>query len=162
MFGWFKRKPAAEAGSDGAKVEVAAANPPVTEPSIVAPEPVAPAAMPAPAAVPFQGEAASPVAAAAEDFTASEPIKFEPRTARRMVGHVVAPRSLAPGAPAFELQRGRKREAEILRTQANGRRVIARLTETGRIYAYTLRPDGTFRLEQAPTPVAAQLVRADT
>ena len=66
-----------------------------------------------------------------------------------------APRSRATavpkvGADAASCARGVRRPCVIKRIQANGRRLIVEHCDTGRRYGFTLRADGTYRLEAAP------------
>lgn len=145
MFGWFKRK-----SNDKPVVEtVAKAAPPpavetVAETAKVVVEAVASSL--APAIAPAASSAATTVAA---------PRQIGLSSAERV--RVLHKPILASKAVEI-LQNKRKRPAEIVRIQAGGRRVVARLGESGRTYAYTRRPDGTFRLECAPTATATRLV----
>lgn len=145
MFGWFKRK-----SNDKPAVETVAKAAPtpavekVPEPARAAAEPVA--SSPAPAIATPATATAAPVVA---------PRQIGPSSAERV--RVLHKPILASKAVEI-LQNKRKRSAEIVRIQAGGRRVVARLGESGRTYAYTRRPDGTFRLECAPTATATRLV----
>lgn len=64
------------------------------------------------------------------------------------------------GMTAVELAPPKMRIAHVIRVLARGRRVIAEIDETSRPYGYTLRYDGSYRLEGAPAQSAPRLVLA--
>ena len=139
MFGWFTRK-----SKQQSSPESTADNQPTT---IAAEQAVA---QPSPQPTPHLADA---VAAPAQDGTG-------PSLPNTQQGFNFKRITKAPdiGAAVIEVNRKRKRPAKVVRVQAGGRRILARLQETGRTYAYTRRPDGTFHLEQAPMGSAARLV----
>ena len=144
MFGWFKRKSKPdEAQKPNSELQTA---PEAAHAAI--------ASTPAPSST-----HAAPVTmnASAQD---PQPLHL-PATNSELKFRVRINDAPPPGTAMVEVCQNRQRPAEVIRTQGGGRRVLARVQESGRVYAYTRRDDGTFRLEQAPTTNAAKLIPAE-
>lgn len=161
MFGWFKRKPKTEAALEN------------TVPAMVTPDTVASVARQTVSEAVAEPVAEVPQAApeptpqAPKNLVAAIPLAFAPPQLAELAVACIEPeprqigragpsrlrvlKTPRPGEQAVQVVQKRHRPAEIVKTQASGRRVLARLADCGRIYAYTRRADGTFRLEQAPT-----------
>ncbi len=62
----------------------------------------------------------------------------------------------AVGMTAKEIRPRRQRKATIVKVQADGRRIVAKIA--GRPYPFTRREDGTYRLDGAPSGAVPRLV----
>ena len=169
MFNWFKRKKEVDSGSVA---------PPKEPGEITAASSIQPSAAPKPAAAAVAAATQSaavvtdpPKTATAASPPAGEmPQSVRPQEAAVPAGGPIRPRDLAPiimkcaeptpanGMKAIEWTPLRYRKAHVVGVQANGRRVLAEIDGKARAYSYTLRKDGTYRLEGAPVTTAPRLV----
>ena len=173
MFGWFKKK----------KEVLPQSAPPVAEAKAAVEETVnvagmeapAPAAEPAAAVTVAPAEASSPVDEVtkvesvrplmAAPATPSEPTGVTSQAVKVSEGiafvsraKLAAVQAKPPikGMSAIEIRARKRRPAEITRVQAHGRRVVA--TISGRPYPFTLRRDGSYRLDGAPEGAGPRLL----
>lgn len=66
------------------------------------------------------------------------------------------------GADAIIVTPTNLRKATVVRVQAGGRRIVAKLGDAQSARAYLLRADGTYRPEGAPSQIASRLVISST
>lgn len=66
------------------------------------------------------------------------------------------------GADAIIVTPTNLRKAKVVRVQAGGRRIVAKLGDAQSARAYLLRADGTYRPEGAPSQIASRLVISST